>query len=165
MWYVTCNRNARVFCSIVSSICVHPCVSPVPLHTLSAYLRPSALHHPTSSSHPSTFSIPRTSPRAGRPCGDEHRKMRVIKGKIFLCPAIGGCRGNTRATSASNYFQTLRIERALLRTARIARHTHFSRISPSPCPHTIQQPSSFPPVPCSLLHPFRAILVFEGVDC
>lgn len=81
---------------------------------------------------------PRAGPRAGlpagRPCEDEHRKMRVIKGKIFLCPAIGGCRGNTRATSASNYFQTLRIERALLRTARIARHTHFSRISRSPCP-------------------------------
>lgn len=66
---------------------------------------------------------------AGRPCEEEHRKMRVIKGKIFLCPVIGGCRGNTRATSASNYFQTLRIERALPRTAGIARHIHFS-VSP-----------------------------------
>lgn len=152
------------------SVCVHPCISLVPLHTLSAYLRPSALHHPTSSSHPSTFSsVPRTSPRAGlsagRPCEDEHRKMRVIKGKIFLCPAIGGCRGNTRATSASNYFQTLRIERALLRTARIARHTHFSRISRSPCPRYpttifVSPRFVFPSSPFPR-HP----RVFEGVDC
>lgn len=55
--------------------------------------------------------------------------MRDIKGKIFLCPLIGGCRGNTRATSTSNYFQTLRIERALPRAAGIARHTHFSTVS------------------------------------
>lgn len=60
---------------------------------------------------------------------DEQRKIRDIKGKIFLCPLIGGCRGNTRATSASNYFQTLRIERALPRAGGIAQHTHFSIVS------------------------------------
>lgn len=142
----------------------------MPLHTLSAYLRrPSALHHPTSSSHPSTFSsIPRTSPRAGlsagRPCGDEHRKMRVIKGKIFLCPAIGGCRGNTRATSASNYFQTLRIERALLRTARIAPHTHFSRISRSPCPHYPTTIFVFPVLAPSAPSSFSRVLIVDGRD-
>lgn len=137
------------------------------------------IHYPPTSAHPtfsslpspsSSSSVPRFQPPrvfAGRPCGDEHRKMCVIKGKIFLCPAIGGCHGNTQATSASNYFQTLRIERALLRTARIAQHTHFSRISRSLPVLTIQQPSSFlrrfPPFR-SLPYPC-AILVFEGVDC
>lgn len=120
------------------------------------------IHYPPTSAHPtfsslpspsSSSSVPRFQPPrvfAGRPCGDEHRKMCVIKGKIFLCPAIGGCHGNTQATSASNYFQTLRIERALLRTARIAQHTHFSRISRSPCPHyptTIFVSPPFSPFP------------------
>lgn len=103
---------------------------------------------------------------AGRPCEEEHRKMRVIKGKIFLCPVIGGCRGNTRATSASNYFQTLRIERALPRTAGIARHIHFS-VSPGLSVVTIQQPSSF-----LQGHPFTSslssmcwLLMVEKIDC
>lgn len=82
---------------------------------------------------------PGTAPRAPFSRG-EHRKMRDIKGKIFLCPLIGGCRGNTRATSASNYFQTLRIERALPRATGIApAHTFFRprpprRPPPSPAP-------------------------------
>lgn len=142
------------------------------------------IHYPPTSAHPHFTiqllhrthrrfsSVPHTSPRAGlsagRPCEDEHRKMRVIKGKIFLCPAIGGCRGNTRATSASNYFQTLRIERALLRTARIARHTHFSRISVSLSSlsnnHLRFPPFRFPfltlPTPSS----FSRVLIVDGRD-
>jgi len=130
-------------------VSVYLCISPVLLHTLSP---------PPPITSPSSFLLaliaivvlvafvivdPRTNPRvSGHPCEDEHRKMRVIKGKIFLCPVIGGCRGNTRATSASNYFQTLRIERALPQTAGIARHIHFS-VSPGLSIVTIRQPSSF----------------------
>lgn len=66
--------------------------------------------------------------------------MRVIKGKIFLCSVIGGCRGNTRTTSASNYFQTLRIERALSHEllGNSPTHTFFPRLPASP-------PSPSPP--------------------
>ena len=81
----------------------------------------------------------------------EQRKMRDIKGKIFLCPLIGGCRGNTRATSASNYFQTLRIERALPRAAGIARHTHFSTVSIVSIACTAGQRRRKPPPPSPLL--------------
>lgn len=137
-----CNRDVSVFRGITS--CPYICVF---VAHVAAYIISTSAHHfaiqfllcshchrtrrfrcrfPYQPARSPSWT-PRVSP--GHPCEDEHRKMRVIKGKIFLCPVIGGCRGNTRATSASNYFQTLRIERALPR-AGIARHIHFS-VSPT----------------------------------
>lgn len=163
--------RARVFmfvlciCELLASCrCIHY------LH-----LRPS-LRHPRHRRrrHRRCFQPPRTPPQTlrvsvGRPCGDEHRKMRVIKGKIFLCPLIGGCRGNTRATSASNYFQTLRIERALPRAAGIARHTHthhlhtytyiFPYLPSFSSVATIQRTPSFPRHSLAPSSPSRVLIV------
>lgn len=104
---------------------------------------PPVLFSPVAPASSSLF-LPRRRPGSARAGGfppgvpmrrRAQKNARVIKGKIFLCPVIGGCRGNTRATSASNYFQTLRIERAPLHRAvvGIARHTHFS-VSPDRVP-------------------------------
>lgn len=181
VWVSECVRRACVHvCVFMFVLCICELRRLVPLHTLSPPPPITSLP-PASRRHPRRFSVPTPANVAvnplrastGRPCGDEHRKMRVIKGKIFLCPLIGGCRGNTRATSASNYFQTLRIERALPRTAGIARHTHthmractyqlshtffrISRASPPSSPSNEHLRSPLKP-PC-------AILATEGVDC
>jgi len=120
--------------------------------------------------HPSHFSIRATSGSSPPPPPDPpppsdareraefspgtHAERRAtekcagyIKGKIFLCPVIGGCHSNTRATSASNYFQTLRIERAPPASRRNSpTHTHIFPYLPVALSHLYHSPTSSPPI-------------------
>jgi len=149
----------------VVCMCVRVYLALVPLHILSPP-PPIALQHPSfllvrgpranGCREPPLF--PRQPPaatvareRAEFPPG-AHAERRAtekcagyIKGKIFLCPVIGGCRGNTRATSTSNYFQTLRIERA----------PPPSRQNSSTYTHTHTHAHIFPYLPVALLLPYH----------